>query len=280
FTPSTHLEARFLLHDGHGSVRQLTDSTGTITDTYDFDAFGNLITHTGTTPNNYLFAGEQFDPDLNLYYNRARYLDVRTGRFWTMDIYEGFDQRPDSLHKYLYTSADPANNADPTGRILANVIYGQIVHRRIGEHFTLQSPLTRFSDRRINTILGAIVPGGTLRPDLADSATREVYEIKSILLAPTGYPQLAGYLYVLNTFDPLRRVWIPGISYVPPARIDLDALTYAVVSPPVGGVIIYSVVNFVELFGLVALAIKTAVPRLQLEFGLATVNSTLAGGAI
>ena len=40
--------------------------------TYDYDAFGNLIHQTGTTYNNYLFAAEQFDPDLNLYYNRAR----------------------------------------------------------------------------------------------------------------------------------------------------------------------------------------------------------------
>jgi hypothetical protein len=32
-----------------------------------------LIHSTGSTPNNYLFAGEQFDPDLNLYYNRASY---------------------------------------------------------------------------------------------------------------------------------------------------------------------------------------------------------------
>ena len=55
-------------------------ATGTVTDTYDYDAFGNLINPTGTTPNNYLFAGEQFDPDLGLYYNRARYLmSVRAG---------------------------------------------------------------------------------------------------------------------------------------------------------------------------------------------------------
>jgi hypothetical protein len=52
--------------DGHGSVRFLTDPTGAVTDTYDYDAFGNLIASTGTTPNNYLFAGEQFDPALGL----------------------------------------------------------------------------------------------------------------------------------------------------------------------------------------------------------------------
>ena len=80
--------------------------------TYDYDAYGNLIHSTGTTPNNYLFAGEQFDPDLNLYYNRARYLNTSTGRFWSMDTDEGRDLEPFSLHKYLYASADPVDRLD------------------------------------------------------------------------------------------------------------------------------------------------------------------------
>jgi RHS repeat-associated protein len=103
------------LRDGHGSVRALTDTTGTVTDTYDYDAFGNLIHSTGTTYNNYLFTGEQFDPDLGLYYNRARYLSVPTGRFWCMDSEEGRDVVPASLHKYLYASADPVDRIDPSG---------------------------------------------------------------------------------------------------------------------------------------------------------------------
>jgi RHS repeat-associated protein len=101
--------------DGHGSVRYLTDNTGAVTDTYDYDAFGNKIASTGSTTNNYLFAGEQFDNALNLYYNRARYLDVRSGRFWTMDPYEGEPQSPGSLHKYLYALDDPPNQIDPSG---------------------------------------------------------------------------------------------------------------------------------------------------------------------
>ena len=103
-------------YDGHGSVRYLTDVTGAITDTYDYDAYGNLINQTGTTPNEFLFTGEQYDSDLGLYYNRARYLDVRTGRFWGMDddAY-GDDEDPLSLHKYLYASANPVNRIDPSG---------------------------------------------------------------------------------------------------------------------------------------------------------------------
>ncbi len=89
--------------------------------TYDYDAFGNLIHSTGTTPNNYLFAGEQFDPDLNLYYNRARYLNVSTGRFWSMDSLEGTPQDPLSLHKYLYTEGSPVGHLDPSGNQIADV---------------------------------------------------------------------------------------------------------------------------------------------------------------
>jgi RHS repeat-associated protein len=105
----------YFVYDGHGSVRALTDTTGTVTDTYDYDAFGNLIHSTGTSYNNYLFAGEQFDPDLNLYFNRARYLNVSTGRFWTIDSKEGRDDEPLSLHKFLYAENEPVNRIDPSG---------------------------------------------------------------------------------------------------------------------------------------------------------------------
>jgi len=55
----------FYEYDGGGSVRQLTNLAGTVTDTYAYDAFGNKITSTGSTPNNYLYRAEQYDPDLN-----------------------------------------------------------------------------------------------------------------------------------------------------------------------------------------------------------------------
>jgi RHS repeat-associated protein len=105
----------FYGYDGHGSVRQLTNSTGAVTDAYDYDAFGNLVNQSGSTPNVYLFAGEQYDAALGLYYNRARYLNTATGRFWSMDTWEGQFSEPASLHKYLFCSANAANCADPTG---------------------------------------------------------------------------------------------------------------------------------------------------------------------
>ncbi len=51
----------FYNYDGHGSVRGLSSSSGSITDTYTYDAFGDLIAQAGNTSNLYLYAGEQFD---------------------------------------------------------------------------------------------------------------------------------------------------------------------------------------------------------------------------
>jgi RHS repeat-associated protein len=108
--------ASFYGYDGHGNVSYLTDANGNATDTYDFDAFGTLVAQTGTTPNSYLYCGEQFDADLGLYYNRARYLNTDSGRFWTRDVFEGTPTEPLSLHKYLYAGDDPGNNIDPNGQ--------------------------------------------------------------------------------------------------------------------------------------------------------------------
>jgi RHS repeat-associated protein len=117
--------ASFYATDGHGSVRQLTDEAGAVTDTYTYDAFGKLIEQTGATPNPYLYSGERFDADLGLYHLRARYYDPDRGRFTSMDPHPGELDEPLSLHKYLYVHADPVNLIDPTGLSAAGE-YGKL----------------------------------------------------------------------------------------------------------------------------------------------------------
>jgi RHS repeat-associated protein len=115
----------FYGYDGHGSVRFLANTSGTVSDTYSYDAYGTTLVTSGATPNSYRYTGEQFDSDLGVYFLRARYLKTDTGRFLTMDQYHGSQHDPLSLHKYLYAHDNPANMIDPTGHftmteILAN----------------------------------------------------------------------------------------------------------------------------------------------------------------
>ena len=137
----------FYGYDGFGTVRQLTNLAGVVTDTYGYDAFGNLLSSTGTTPNNYLYRGEQYDPDLNLYYLRARYYNPVTGRFLSRDPkeFEPLKSRNKPVdsrksHKYLYTGADPVNLVDPKGEsyleyILAlSLATGQVMEEEPAPH--------------------------------------------------------------------------------------------------------------------------------------------------
>ena len=78
-------------------------------------AFGEGSAPTEPRPTPNLYTGEQYDPDLGMYYLRARYHNPQTGRFWNMDSFEGNNQDPPSLHKYLYCRNDPANRIDPSG---------------------------------------------------------------------------------------------------------------------------------------------------------------------
>jgi RHS repeat-associated protein len=106
----------FFITDGQGSVRFLTDINGNVTDSFDYDGFGNLINRTGSTPNTRLYKGEDYDPDLGMYNLRARFMNPNTGRFFTMDSDEGDNEDPLSLHKYTYAQNNPTNKFDPTGR--------------------------------------------------------------------------------------------------------------------------------------------------------------------
>ena len=105
-------------YDAHGDVRTLMSTApvapgnfATPTDTYEYDAFGNPIGSTGTTPNVYRYQGEALDEETGLYYFRARYYDPVAGRFLTVDPLAAQGEHP-----YTYAAADPVNGHDPTGQ--------------------------------------------------------------------------------------------------------------------------------------------------------------------
>jgi RHS repeat-associated protein len=239
-------------YDGHGNVRYLTDINGNLTDIYDYDAFGNLIDSTGVTPNKYLYCDEQFDSDIGLYYNRARYLNTDSGRFWSKDKYDGDSQSPLSLHRYLYTRCDPINNFDPSGFDLSDALFGTYVHQQIGLDFLSrytgtysQDGVLILSNVAVNRSIGRGVANrpatrGTdfaLRPDLVNIDSGEVYEIKPEGSFGQGVDQLNNYLEILRTVKSDVN-WHAGTSFIPKTPIPV-LLSPVNVDPPIDGVIIY-----------------------------------------
>ena len=114
-TVNSQSSTKFYGYDGNGNTRFLTGTNAAVTDTYTYDAFGILLTNTGTTVNFYRYSGEQFDPNLGFVYLRARYLNPNSGRFLSRDSLAGKTFDPPSLHRYTYVANNPVNRIDPSG---------------------------------------------------------------------------------------------------------------------------------------------------------------------
>jgi len=102
---------RFFHHDYLGSVACLTDPSGTATDTYAYDPWGEPLSSTGTTSNEFRFVGAmgvEWDGDVELYYMRARWYDAEISRFLSRDP---FGQSTD----YIYSGDEPIRFTDPSG---------------------------------------------------------------------------------------------------------------------------------------------------------------------
>ena len=102
---------RYPLFDGIGTVRELVDGVPAVTDTYTLDAFGKVISSTGTSGNPYRFGGDW------------GYLTDTSGmlqlghRFYWPEIGRFVQQDPikDTVNWYVYAGDSPVRWVDPTG---------------------------------------------------------------------------------------------------------------------------------------------------------------------
>jgi RHS repeat-associated protein len=100
----------YLVPDLLGSIRGTVGSTGTLSGTTSYDAWGNPSSTgglTGSTP--FGFAGSYTDPT-GLIYLVNRYYDPSAGQFVSMDPDVDQTNQP-----YAYAAGDPVAETDPTG---------------------------------------------------------------------------------------------------------------------------------------------------------------------
>ena len=156
--------------DGLGSTRVVTDGERNVQQSFDYLAFGELLGAKAAEQVDNLFAGEQFEQELGLYYLRQRYYDPNTGRFISRDAFEGFIIDPLSQNRYLYAHANPVTYTDPSGYFsIGNVSASKAI----------KSTLSGLASRKF--IVGAALGGGSQLA--SDYARGERSSIGSVLFS-------------------------------------------------------------------------------------------------
>lgn len=177
--------------DGLGSTRLLTDTGEAVTDTYRYEAFGTVLDAIGSTDNVHLFTGERFDANIGFYYLRARMYDPSTGRFHSVDPFDGLIHDPVTLHKYLYAANNPVNYTDPSGEF-----FGGLVGISIG--MSMQSLLVSWNMMYLKVMITAL--------KIADCVLQPLYTNRWKLL-----DAMAGGLMTNGIFEEYAAV-MKGIS--------------------------------------------------------------------
>ena len=108
-------ESSYYLYDGRNSVTGILTETANLTNSYQYDPYGNLTSGTADGVNYYGYNGESTNVKTGLQYLRARYYNAENGTFTTEDSDLGTTKNPLTRNRYAYTSNNPVNYDDPTG---------------------------------------------------------------------------------------------------------------------------------------------------------------------
>ena len=106
--------SRFYHFDARGDTRNLMDSAQNVTDSKTYDAWGNVIASTGSTPTPFQFVGRkgyQADLATQSVYVRARHFHSRPGRWSSLDPLNHMD----GTNPYTYIKNRVIMAIDPTG---------------------------------------------------------------------------------------------------------------------------------------------------------------------
>ena len=119
---------RYYHFDQLGSTRALTDSTGAVTDKYDYDAYGAVLwheRHTSSVDQPYQYVGQlgyythYQEPDFGLLQLGVRFYDAQTGRFTQRDKARG---APEAA--YVYVVDNSTTYVDPSGKLYCRTLRG------------------------------------------------------------------------------------------------------------------------------------------------------------
>jgi RHS repeat-associated protein len=105
--------SKWYLTDNIGSVRLFVTTAGTVLDQLSYDGYGNILTETNSANGDrFKYTARDWDSEIGLQYNRARYYDPKAGRWISLDpiTFRGGD-----ANLYRYVRSAPVQLTDGAG---------------------------------------------------------------------------------------------------------------------------------------------------------------------
>ena len=163
-----------------GDVVAILDTTGTAVVEYTYDAWGNILTTTGSMANTLgmanplTYRGYVYDAESSLYYLQSRYYNANVGRFINADILVSTGHGLLGNNMFAYCLNSPVYRADATG--CSSVIPLPNIRDYFFMHRAVQYDIAEEYGFGIEVFISG--SKGIGRLDLYDGTTNEYYEVK------------------------------------------------------------------------------------------------------
>ena len=129
-----------------GDILGIMDSCGNVVVRYYYDAWGNIISTTGSMAstlgrdNPFRYRGYYYDTETGFYYLNARYYNPEWGRFISADPVLDTSSAA-GCNMFAYCKNDPVNKVDPTGEFLIELFeFLEMTVSEIGKAMNTMAP--------------------------------------------------------------------------------------------------------------------------------------------
>ena len=158
----------FYVKNAQGDVTGLVNASGTRVVTYTYDAWGNLLTTTGSLAttlgeqNPLRYRGYVYDTETGLYYLQSRYYNPGWGRFINADDTTLLASSPSKAHwdknVFAYCDNNPLNRVDEDGECW-DIIIGGIVGGIVSGASTIVNDAIMGRETTVDSVLKSVFVG-------------------------------------------------------------------------------------------------------------------------
>jgi RHS repeat-associated protein len=157
--------------DHLGSIRELTDATGTIRARYDYDPYGNVTKLSGSLDTDFAYTGHYYHAASGLHLAPYRGYDPRLGRWLSRDPIDDGEFIWEGPNLYRYVANAPATYRDPDGRIIPVIVWGIFAYGALdtyahapdgGPEPTGQTGMSKVCSGALVGLLGGTVARGAI----------------------------------------------------------------------------------------------------------------------